>query len=232
MKYVLLVVMLAFFVPAQHASACSCSTLTVERQLQVADYAFSGTVIRVDTVDVRYHTAIVSVDTVWKGDVTTEFEVWTRSVSSSCGYHFEIGARYVVYAYDPSSYLDQVYTHICTRTDKYADAADDVAQLGPGTVPVTIQGEPSQPSATALGPAHPNPAYGQVSVFFSLPELSAVELTVYDLLGRPVEQIASGVYASGTHWVHWKTNGYASGVYSYRLRQGGRVLTRQLLVRR
>jgi len=233
MKYVFLVAMLASFVLPQHASACSCSSnLTLDIQLRLADYAFAGVVVSVDTVSTRDHKANVSVETVWKGDVTSAFAVWTRSIETSCGYSFEVGEKYVLYAFNPSDYLDQIYTHICTRNEKYSDAAEDVAQLGPGTVPVATQEEPSHPSAIALGPAYPNPAYSQVRLFFSLPEPSAVELTVYDLLGRPVEQIASGMYAAGTHWVLWKTNGYSSGVYSYRLRHGKRVYTRQLLVSR
>jgi len=66
------------------------------------------------------------------------------------------------------------------------------------------------------GPA-PNPFVGQTYFELALPEAAQVQVTVYDLLGRAVQQLTSGAFAAGHHRIEWNADGLAGGTYLVRL---------------
>lgn len=98
------------------------------------------------------------------------------------------------------------------------------------------------PKQFDLAPAYPNPASAQVgqeamSAFrFSLPQASAVELRIYDLLGRQVRALAlKQFYAQGHHEIIWdgkddRGHAVAAGVYLYRMLAPSFQATRKLVV--
>ncbi len=51
------------------------------------------------------------------------------------------------------------------------------------------------------------------------PYKSAVELTVYNMLGQQVVVLVQGEQEAGYHDVKFDGSGYSSGVYFYRLRR-------------
>lgn len=55
----------------------------------------------------------------------------------------------------------------------------------------------------ALASPYPNPARGEVSVVFSLPEPGPARLVAFDVAGRRVATIAEGAFAAGAHAVAW-----------------------------
>jgi hypothetical protein len=65
---------------------------------------------------------------------------------------------------------------------------------------------------------------------YSLPEASAVRLTVYDISGRVVERLVQGSASAGTHTVDWNAAGHPSGIYFYRLEAAGQVATWKAVV--
>ena len=82
---------------------------------------------------------------------------------------------------------------------------------------------------------YPNPFNSHTVIRFSLPERNDVSLSVYDLLGRELIILAQGEWEAGTHLLHWDGRDrqgrlLPSAVYLYRLRAGGRIQTRKLLV--
>jgi len=56
------------------------------------------------------------------------------------------------------------------------------------------------------------------------------ELAVYDLLGRKVAVLASGLHAPGRYEVRWEAGERASGVYLARLESAGRSVTKTLML--
>ena len=64
---------------------------------------------------------------------------------------------------------------------------------------------------------HPNPFSDQSTVTYSTSSMGQVELAVYDLLGRQVEVLESGVRNAGKYTVVLDAARYASGVYLMRL---------------
>jgi hypothetical protein len=69
------------------------------------------------------------------------------------------------------------------------------------------------PAVYDLQPAFPNPFNPSTEIRFDLPEDAKVSLTVFDLLGRKVADLAFGEYKAGYHSATWDATGVASGVY-------------------
>lgn len=83
--------------------------------------------------------------------------------------------------------------------------------------------------ARLLG-TYPNPARTRATVEFAIPEQAEeARLDLYDVLGRRVASVASGVEA-GRHKRTLTVSDLASGVYFLRLKSGGDVKTTKLTV--
>lgn len=92
---------------------------------------------------------------------------------------------------------------------------------------------PLERDALSVGPAFPNPVEGlQARIPFHLPENGPVVLELFDVLGRKVATLASGVWAAGEHHVIWETGSVSSGVYVMRLSAFGETASRQIVVAR
>ncbi len=81
------------------------------------------------------------------------------------------------------------------------------------------------PGQLSLSQNYPNPFNPSTSISFSIREKGEVNLTVFDLLGREVNTIASGVFVPGNHTVEWtgtdsRGRDVASGIYLYRIQFG------------
>lgn len=96
-----------------------------------------------------------------------------------------------------------------TRTDQIGDI--DIVDQGfhyyrnpssgwhPSTTPVVI------PSSITLS-SFPNPFNTTAIIEFSLPTTCAVELSIYDILGRKTTSLIQNTYPSGNHRVFWHGN--------------------------
>src|SRR3989338_25386 len=135
-----LVLLFAFCVSSFSAVACSCIMPgTVAEEVERADAVFTGTVIAVDTpiygayvfpdVEVTF-----TVQKYWKGVFSEPLVIHTGQGGGDCGFDFEEGESYLVYAsyldqLDPYAYLDQgrnlLHANICSRTAVLSDAEED-----------------------------------------------------------------------------------------------------------
>jgi hypothetical protein len=111
--------------------------------------------------------------------------------------------------------------------DTYPDGDERLAGSDPGdpaSTPANV-GAPlaGSPGTIALRGARPNPSRGVTALEFSLPDAQAVDLVIYDVLGREVRMLARGVrFEAGLHRVPWDgrrgDGGTAgAGVYFVRL---------------
>ena len=144
MKKVLLTVFLCstlFLVDADFVSACSCAPpSSPKEEMKKTDAVFRGTVVNIDTsslqkakqqfglgssidpVEVRF-----DVSEVWKGPKNKSLEVETARSSASCGYNFEQGKEYLVYANETDSGLN---VSLCSRTNLASQVEEDINKLG------------------------------------------------------------------------------------------------------
>ncbi|HUO85983.1 MAG TPA: hypothetical protein VM617_01225 [Thermoanaerobaculia bacterium] len=130
---VLTVVSIGVALAAPAALACSCTQPAEPRtEMEHADAVFSGRVTALEPLADRGFRRLAvrfALAAVWKGlpegEVVT---VTTAADGAACGYSFEEGGDYLVYAYGEPGELT---TGLCTRNTRLADAEEDLAELGP-----------------------------------------------------------------------------------------------------
>ena len=79
---------------------------------------------------------------------------------------------------------------------------------------------------------YPNPFNPSTTIRYVMPHTSLVTLTVYNTLGQQVAQLVNEEQQVGYHEAVFRGDGLSSGVYFYRLKAGGFVQTRKLLLLR
>jgi hypothetical protein len=236
-----IIIVASLNVLARDAQACSCAAITLEQQLAYADYAFAGMVVDVDTIHSNsslsaFLIATIAVEKVWKGDVPAQFKVWTRSSSASCGYNdpwarFEIGEKFVLYASDPSDGISGVYTNLCTRNAKYADAAEDLVRLGKASNPLPLDGVDTQ--GFSLDIPHPHPIKSQAALVLSADRAQHVTVEAFDTLGRRVAVLFDGhVQADSNRELTFDADAVPPGLYLIRARGATASTVQSVVVRR
>jgi hypothetical protein len=134
----LVISVIMFAVGAEYAQACSCvGNGPPLEELGKATAVFSGRVIERDETAVLYTTAdpvrvTFQVYTVWKGPVCGTIIVTTAYSEVSCGYEFQEGEEYLVYAHGS---VDNLEVSLCSRTRLLAGASQELSELGDGLVP-------------------------------------------------------------------------------------------------
>ena len=119
--------------------------------------------------------ATLRVERRWKGQPDTVVVVWTWGAAYGCGFPFQAGVTYLVYATGRTD--SELSTDGCSRTARLSDALADAAALGPGE-PVP---PPDTPSSDQHGPARLPPVGPSTSRVSATPPNVALHLT-----GRPV----------------------------------------------
>ncbi len=95
------------------------------------------------------------------------------------------------------------------------------------TVP-TANESPHIPEAFSLGQNYPNPFNPNTQIPFALTQAGQVDLKVYDVSGRAVRTLVSGVQPAGRHQVNFDAAKLPSGTYVYRLKTPSGVQTRKM----
>ena len=123
---------------AADAAACSCVMPgTPEQEMANADAVFTARVVSTEQAEQRSGDfrlqrmkVELALDDVWKGCEEGERAIlWTGLGGGDCGFQFEPGERYLVYAYE-SDDGEQLTTSICSRTRPLAQADEDLAAFG------------------------------------------------------------------------------------------------------
>jgi hypothetical protein len=142
----LLAALAVLFALPQTCFACSCLAPPPPTEA-AADAAavFQGEVVRVEqgrgTTGAEHRRVTLRVSKVWKGTVAADTLVYTANDSAACGIAFQQGTEYIIYARmsDGANFsgtpANSLATGLCDRTRPVAEAADDLAALGPGQPP-------------------------------------------------------------------------------------------------
>jgi subtilisin family serine protease len=116
-------------------------------------------------------------------------------------------------------------------------AATEAGAMSPSPLPES----PSAGSATVAADLwltpRPNPTRAWTAVHFGLPRDTEVSLAIYDVRGRQVRELVSGLQTAGEHRAAWDlrddaNRSVASGLYFAILRAEGRVLKRSIVALR
>lgn len=118
---------------APAAFACSCAPPPPPQEARdQAAAVLAGKVLEITTetqpgLPVGRRTVRLQVEKIWKGAACGEMTVTTGLGDADCGFSFEVGKSYLIYAFQENGGLA---TNICTRTAPLDQAAEDLAALG------------------------------------------------------------------------------------------------------
>ncbi|HYO14304.1 MAG TPA: hypothetical protein VE685_14000 [Thermoanaerobaculia bacterium] len=113
---------------AEPVFACSCiEPPPPQEAARQAAAVFSGTVVSVTALETQREVRI-RVEMVWKGTPCGEITIFTPLSEDFCGFNFQTGVSYLVYAEQLQQ--GELSTNLCTRTKPTALAAEDILALG------------------------------------------------------------------------------------------------------
>lgn len=119
--------------------ACSCIVpMPPVESMEASAAVFAGRVTDIEELSVDSTigsltnlSVTFNVSEVWKGPEDATLTIRTADNSAACGYNFEEGKEYLVYAYtNPED--GGLATGLCNRTALLSEANDDLAALGEG----------------------------------------------------------------------------------------------------
>lgn len=86
------------------------------------------------------------------------------------------------------------------------------------------------PNTCHLSQNYPNPFNSETSIEYQLSQDAHVMLTVYDILGKEVEILIDESKPPGVYRYKWDADGFASGIYFYRLQAGNYSRFRKMIL--
>jgi len=134
--------------------------------------------------------------------------------------------RVLIYGEDGSSISAGINDIILINNDNRLIIKEIEFSSADGRLMKSLSGESSQsvvPSGFILEQNYPNPFNPITEIGFSLPKMSKVNLTVYNVLGQEVITLIESSMPSGNHTVIWDGrndlgSSVGSGIYFYRLK--------------
>ncbi len=126
---------------ASFVGACSCAeNPSVEIALERSDAVFSGEVVNVKEVrnpqGYMSKSVLFEVFQSWKGVEQSQLIIATGLGGGDCGFDFQVGKHYLVYATESSMYGgESLAAIICSRTKALSSVQGDLSILGEGKAP-------------------------------------------------------------------------------------------------
>jgi hypothetical protein len=90
--------------------------------------------------------------------------------------------------------------------------------------------ENSIPGEYKLFDNYPNPFNPSTTIKFSVPKKDIVRLSVYNALGRQVNELVNGTKEAGTYEITFDASALPSGVYFYKLQTGGYSSVKKMIL--
>ena len=116
------------------------------------------------------------------------------------------------------------------QSGSIADLDGVVIRLYTSDPYVVVNGAGPRAGDLDLGSAYPNPATNSLTLPYVLTSPSAVELSVYDVLGRRVLELVTARQPEGSHEARLDASALAPGVYVVQLRAGDQTRTTRITV--
>ncbi|SVE22243.1 uncharacterized protein METZ01_LOCUS475097, partial [marine metagenome] len=86
------------------------------------------------------------------------------------------------------------------------------------------------PEEISFSSAYPNPFNPVTMLEFSVPIEMDVQVVVYDMMGRVVSELVSGLHEPGYHEVRWNASQQSSGIYFVKMIAGGKTNILKLML--
>ncbi|MBD3168145.1 MAG: Omp28-related outer membrane protein [candidate division Zixibacteria bacterium] len=127
----------------------------------------------------------------------------------------EMNAQVVVFVQDYST----KEVHQTARVD-VTDMPTGINDFPQGEIPRVVK----------LAQNYPNPFNATTNIAFALKSDTDVNLSVYNIAGQKVAELADGFFEAGNHVVNWDASEVSSGVYFYRLETNDEVKARKMIL--
>ena len=126
--------------------------------------------------------------------------------------------------------IQDVDLYLGELIDKFRNEDDDVDERG-----LDRGHDVAVARATGITGTAPNPFNPKTTVSYYVPEAGYVELAVFDISGRMIKRLVDETVGAGDHSVAWmgvdqRGSRVASGVYFFRMRAGGVVDTKRVVM--
>jgi len=95
---------------------------------------------------------------------------------------------------------------------------------------VGIADQMSKSSNIILEQNYPNPFNNTTAIQFALPKAEHISITIYNLKGEVVKQLATGSFTAGYHTISFNAANLSSGVYTYTLKTKDKCITNRMLL--
>jgi len=83
-----------------------------------------------------------------------------------------------------------------------------------------------------LNQNYPNPFNPTTTINYQISEISAVDLSIFNLIGQKVVTLVSEQQPAGNYEVEWNAQSYSSGIYMYKLKAGFFEQSRKMILLR
>ena len=112
--------------------------------------------------------------------------------------------------------------------DMYADG--EISWSNFGISIINLSEKRIIPEEISFSSAYPNPFNPVTMLSFSVPNKMDVQLVVYDMMGRVVDELVNDLYESGDHKIHWDASQQSSGIYFVKFQAGTYITTQKLML--
>ncbi len=148
------------------------------------------------------------------------------SVSNSTFFYEDLsvstGGPLLYHYYVTTVYNDQ-------RSNIYESLPSNTARISGGLFKTGDTNTEKDQLSFSLNNNYPNPFNPSTIISYSVPEKSAIQLKVYDILGREIQELVNEVQEAGEHNIQFNAESLSSGVYIYSLTvsNGNSILFRE-----
>jgi hypothetical protein len=90
------------------------------------------------------------------------------------------------------------------------------------------------PDQFTVSQNYPNPFNPSTNIPFTVAAMDEISLIVYDLSGKEIITLASGVFTPGSYFINWNAvnnfgEAVSSGMYVYRYVTSEKIITKKML---
>ncbi len=137
---------------------------------------------------------------------------------------------WTLYEYDLSDYENQsIFLALqCVSVDEYYLFADDFL-ISSQTLSINTSNEPI-PSDYSMYQNYPNPFNPLTTISYSIPEMTDVNISIFNITGQLVETLVKEEKEPGYHSVVWYPKNVSSGLYIYKLKVGDKTLSKKMIL--
>ncbi len=147
---------------------------------------------------------------------------WRTIATFARGIDFNNGVFYnVIISFSNGDYnfpTNARLRFVCDASGDYDDVYIDAIEFrGMGGAAKIASNDAPIPEKFSLSQNYPNPFNATTIIEYQLPEVSFVDLSIYNILGQRVVTLVDGMQEAGWHSIEWNAAGVASGIYFYRI---------------